>query len=75
MQENFLDKEGENIMQYCFCYKAMYYGDVIDEFKLKKCNLFYSERTIVRWISYIFIMASILLTGVFGSDQFIYANF
>lgn len=54
---------------------TLFVKDVIDEFKLKKCNLFYSERTIVRWISYIFIMASILLTGVFGSDQFIYANF
>ena len=54
---------------------TLFVKDVIDEFKLKKCNLLYSERTIVRWISYIFIMASILLTGVFGSDQFIYANF
>ena len=32
VQENFLDKEGENIMQYCFCYKAIYYGDIVDEF-------------------------------------------
>lgn len=33
VQENFLDKSGEYIMQYCFCYKAIYYGDIVDEFK------------------------------------------
>ena len=25
VQENFLDKNGNHIMQYCFCYKAIYY--------------------------------------------------
>jgi hypothetical protein len=29
----------------------------------------------LRWSSYICLMIIILLTGVFGADQFIYANF
>lgn len=31
--------------------------------------------TMLRWGAYLFILSSILLTGVFGADQFIYANF
>ena len=36
IQENFLDKNGEKIMQYCFCYKAIYDGEIVDEFKSKE---------------------------------------
>ena len=38
IQENFLDKEGEHIMQYCFCYKAIYDGDIEKEFVCKENN-------------------------------------
>lgn len=49
--------------------------DVHDEFFSNKLNLLHANNKIIRWISYIFITIIILLTGIFGSDQFIYANF
>jgi len=48
--------------------------DVMDEFfpvQMKRLE----DITILRWGVYVFILSSILLTGVFGADQFIYANF
>lgn len=45
IQENFLDKNKEYIMQYCFCYKAIYYGDVVDEFVNKE-----KENEIFCWV-------------------------
>lgn len=49
--------------------------DSFDEFFPKYTCFCNSHRKIVRWFSYIIIMVLILLTGVFGSDQFIYAVF
>jgi D-alanyl-lipoteichoic acid acyltransferase DltB (MBOAT superfamily) len=49
--------------------------DVRDEFFPRKFLLMNSNRVVVRWITYIFLMSMILLTGVFGDDQFIYAAF
>lgn len=37
--------------------------------------LFDDRRMIVRWCSYVLIMITIIMVGVLGSDQFIYANF
>ena len=31
IQENFLEKDNEKIMQYCFCYKSIYNEDIIQE--------------------------------------------
>lgn len=31
IQENFLNLKNTNIMQYCFCYKAIYDGEINDE--------------------------------------------
>lgn len=49
--------------------------DVADEFFPTRLQLFDSKNRVVRWASYLFVMVSIMLTGVFSADQFIYANF
>ena len=49
--------------------------DVSDEFFPKKMQLFNNKNIYIRWFSYLFIMVSIMLAGVFSADQFIYANF
>lgn len=49
--------------------------DVADEFFPTRLHLFDSKNRVVRWASYLFIMVSIMLAGVFSADQFIYANF
>lgn len=51
------------------------FKDVRDEFFPNKFKLFNNSRPVVRWASYLFVMTMILLCGVFGADQFIYANF
>ena len=38
IQENFLEKDGKKIMQYCFCYSAIYGGDIKNEPFLSKDN-------------------------------------
>lgn len=49
--------------------------DFSDEFMPSKMSLLNNRYAIVRWLSYFIVIVMILLTGVFGSDQFIYANF
>ena len=49
--------------------------DVRDEFFPEKFKLINSRSAVVRWITYTCLIVSILLMGVFGADQFIYANF
>lgn len=49
--------------------------DVADEFFPSRLHLFGSPNRFVRWASYLFIIVSIMLAGVFSADQFIYANF
>ena len=49
--------------------------DVVDEFFPSRLQLFDNKSVIVRWSSYLFIIVSIMLAGVFSADQFIYANF
>lgn len=49
--------------------------DVADEFFPTRLQLFDSKNRFIRWASYLFIMVSIMLAGVFSADQFIYANF
>lgn len=51
------------------------FKDVRDEFFPNKIQLFESRYIFVRWVSYLFIISLILLSGVFSADQFIYANF
>ena len=49
--------------------------DFIEEFFPEKMKLLDSPRLTVRWTCYVTLMVMILAAGVFGSDQFIYANF
>ena len=49
--------------------------DVTDEFAPARFHLYDSRYAVIRWGAYLLTMVAILLTGVFGADQFIYANF
>lgn len=49
--------------------------DATDEFFPSRFKVMDNCHTSVRWSGYLLIMVAILLTGVFGADQFIYANF
>lgn len=49
--------------------------DLSDEFFPEKLHLFDNKNIYIRWCSYLFIIVSIMLVGVFSADQFIYANF
>ena len=51
------------------------FKEIRDEFFPTRFRLFESGHKIVRWASYLAVMVMILLSGVFGADQFIYANF
>lgn len=53
----------------------LFVKDLRDEFFPNRFLLMNSEYCFVRWSAYIVIILSIMLTGVFGADQFIYANF
>lgn len=56
----------------CF---LLLFKDIRDEFYPNKILLMNSASVVVRWLTYIFLIVTILLMGVFNSDQFIYANF
>lgn len=49
--------------------------DLMDEFFPSRFKLFDSNSLCVRWGCYFVIIIIIMLMGVLGSDQFIYANF
>ena len=49
--------------------------EVIEEFAGARWLPFNSRSRVVRWLSYLAVAVMILLCGVLGSDQFIYANF
>lgn len=53
----------------------LFIKDFSDEYYPQKLHLFNNEKKVVRWVSYLIIFTLIMLTGVFGADQFIYANF
>ena len=53
----------------------LFVKDLRDEFMPNKFLLLNSKNGFVRWFTYVFLIISILLMGVFGADQFIYANF
>lgn len=53
----------------------LFIKDYRDEFCPERLPLMNNKRTYIRWATYLSLTASILLTGVLGSDQFIYANF
>lgn len=49
--------------------------DLRDEFFPTRFLLMNHKFLIIRWMTYILMIITILLVGVFSSDQFIYANF
>ena len=54
---------------------TLFVKDVTDEFFPSHFHLLNSCHVVVRWISYVALVIIIMLAGVFGADQFIYANF
>ena len=49
--------------------------DYFDEYYPQRFALLNNRRCYIRWASYLILLISILLTGVFGADQFIYVSF
>ena len=49
--------------------------DFLDEFFPNRCHLLDNGRPVVRWMAAIVTMVMIIMCGVFGADQFIYAKF
>ena len=49
--------------------------DIRDEFFPTRLQLMNNKNVVVRWGTYVVLVLTILLMGVFGADQFIYANF
>jgi len=49
--------------------------DTLDEFFPGKAELLHHRHGWVRWTTYIVLLTLIMMAGVFGADQFIYANF
>lgn len=54
---------------------VLFTKDICDEVCPGRIALFENKRRIVRWISYLLVIVAIMLTGVFDTGQFIYANF
>ena len=59
------------LMGICF----LFIKDFFDEYRPNRLILFDNTNRYIRWGSYITIFIIIMLTGVFGADQFIYVNF
>ena len=53
----------------------LFLKDYFDEYHANRLVLFNNHNKYVRWGAYFTIFILIMLTGVFGADQFIYANF
>lgn len=53
----------------------LFLKDTTDEFFPARFKVLDNSHAAIRWSAYLLIMVAILLTGVFGADQFIYANF
>ena len=49
--------------------------DLRDEFVPNKLLLMNNKSLYLRWFTYVLVIVMIMITGVFGADQFIYANF
>lgn len=53
----------------------LFIKDFLDEYRPSSLRLVDNNSRIIRWLTYLTIMALILLAGVFDAGQFIYANF
>ena len=64
-----------DIIYILFGVGLLFLKDLRDEFFPGRMLAFNNKRSVIRWGTYLFILCTIVLTGVFGTDQFIYANF
>lgn len=54
---------------------ALLLKDLRDEYMPNRFTLMDNPSKFIRWATYVVILVMIMITGVFGADQFIYANF
>jgi D-alanyl-lipoteichoic acid acyltransferase DltB (MBOAT superfamily) len=54
---------------------VLFMKDVTDEFFSNRFKVLNNNNLIIRWAGYVLVVVSIMMAGVFGADQFIYANF
>jgi len=54
---------------------TLFLKDFRDEFIPKKILLMNNKSRCIRWLTYVVVFISIMIAGVLGADQFIYANF
>lgn len=64
-----------NKLLFILGFLLLFLKDLRDEFFPDRFLLFENKSIIIRWCSYIVIISTILMAGVFGADQFIYASF
>lgn len=65
----------ESVIFMTFALGVVTMKDVVDECQIKGMDLFHGTNMVIRWFFYMFLLASILLAGVFDTSQFIYINF
>ena len=53
----------------------VFFKELFEEYYPDRIKLFNNKRIVIRWITYILIIAYMLLFGVFDSTQFIYVSF
>ena len=53
----------------------LFFKDLRDEFIPDKMLLMNNRHVVVRWATYLLLLAMIVIAGVLGTDQFIYAQF
>lgn len=53
----------------------LFLKDLRDEFFSNKFLFMDNKKRPIRWITYLLLLVLIMITGVFGADQFIYSNF
>ena len=59
----------------CFVFSAVViFKDLMDEYDIKPLRLLHSNYLLIRWSTYLFLMFSIMVLGVYGG-QFIYSGF
>lgn len=72
----FIGNDGKTgLVLYVLGISMLFIKDFMDEYYPNRLLLFDNQKRFIRWCSYIVVMTIILLAGVFGADQFIYANF
>ena len=67
--------KGDMWKSMCLVCILLFIKDFKDEFFQNRLGFLHNKIKFIRWVTYIFLILIILYLGVFGSDQFIYANF